>query len=531
MDGKSVVLSKEILDSILERAADEVFVLNPDGSIKYVNHSTLARRNFTLDEMLQLRVWDWNTFVTEDSWKRRWESLIKIQRARFETRHIDKHGKSFPVDIQAHYIRFGESEYCVCFVNDISELAEKVFELGRKHEELAEAKRKADDAVNELKSLHDRRSLLFATVAHELRTPIAAISMFCSDESDESWIEARAHIKTLTRDLLHTLDDMRRLTRDSHRREVTFESFTLASLLESVRLSVSAYITRFNLAFNVRMADGLLDAGNCHLYGDLYRLKVVLANLVKNACVHSGGSSIRIEVDTIEAADNSINLRFAVADDGKGIPDEEVDSLFSPFERGKADADGSGLGLNIARSWIEELGGTLENVPSAKGARFEVKIELKRAAQLRPSDSEPISSTTLSEAVPQTDPSKLSVLFVEDDLMIQMVGTKLLSKLFGKVEIAGDGLQAVAKLESQNFDLVLTDYFMPNMNGLELIRQLRSTGYKGVIYACSAATLGSEFDDLVSAGANDVFSKPLTMNKLMACLENDAEIFRQAAVV
>ena len=68
-------LSREVLDTVLDLAADEVFLLRPDGSLKYANQSTLIRRGFSMDEMLAKAVWDWNSFVTESSWQRRWESL------------------------------------------------------------------------------------------------------------------------------------------------------------------------------------------------------------------------------------------------------------------------------------------------------------------------------------------------------------------------------------------------------------------------------------------------------------------------
>lgn len=523
-----MVLTRQILDSVLERAADEVFLLNPDGSVRYVNQSTLDRRRFSREEMMRMHVWDWNTFVTEDSWKRRWESLLKLKRARFETRHLDKDGTSFPVDIQAHYLSFDEGEFCVCFANDISELAEKVYELGKKHRELAEAKDRADAALAALQDLQDRRSLLFATIAHELRTPISAISMLCSDDSAESWAEARVHIQSLSRDLLHTLDDMRRLTRDNYRREVTSESFTLTQLLESVQLSVSAYITRYQMVLEFDLAEEL-SSSNVELFGDLYRLKIVLSNLMKNACVHSGGNHIRLSVTALQISADAYELSFKVEDNGRGIPAEQIETLFSPYARGATDADGSGLGLHIARSWIQELGGSLHNIPTDAGAAFEICIELKALAKTLPEPQAGADSLCANDTKGDFSPDEiahLSVLFVEDDRMIQMVGKKLLSKIFDRVEVASDGVQAVDKLSKSEFDLVLTDYFMPNMSGLELIRQLRSSGYEGVIYACSAATLGDELDDLVEAGANDVFSKPLSLNKLMACLANDANSFR-----
>lgn len=519
-------LSKKILDSVLELAADEVFLLNPDGSLQYVNRSTLARRGFSLDEMLNMAVWDWNAFVTETSWKKRWESLKQIKSARFETRHLDKSGESFPVDVQAHYLFFDDREYCICFVNDLSELAEKVNKLDKRHTELAVAKARANEALKSLKNLRERRSLLFATIAHELRTPISAISMLSSDDGAESWLDARNQVHQFARDLLHTLDDIRRLTQDNHTREVTSEQFNLQNLFESVQLSVSAYITRYSM--NMLVTDfNNENPSEIWLYGDLYRLKIVLSNLVKNACVHSGGDEVNIGVSRVETANGDQKLTFTVTDNGRGIPPGQVDQLFSPYARGATEADGSGLGLHIARSWIEELGGTLRSIPSDIGSVFELMVTVKSASR-QSGGGRDSGSPEIEPPGTLIDASHLSVLFVEDDTIIQMVGKKLLSKMFATVDIASDGVQALNQLQQNNYDVVLTDYFMPNINGLDLIRELRTTGYDGVIYACTAASLGTELNDLVNAGANDVFTKPLTLNKLMSCLVNDADHFQRA---
>ena len=515
-------LPRKLLDDILEKAADEVFLLNPDGSVCYVNQSTLYRRGFSREEMMRMSVWDWNVFVTENSWERRWQSLTSMNLARFETRHVDKNGNSFPVDVQAHYLRFADKEYCLCFVNDISELVEKIGELDQKNQELIEAKQRGDEALDALKNLESQRTLFFATVAHELRTPISAISMLCSDDSADSWAEARVHIQSLSRDLLHILDDMRRLTRDKHQREITEELFTLHQLLESLKLLTSAYVTKYQMGLEF-VVSGREKVSSVELKGDLYRLKIVLTNLVKNACLHSGGNHIRIDVNVQSTDDNDYELNFKVSDNGRGIPPDQIDALFRPYSRGETDADGSGLGLHIARSWMQELGGDLRTVSSDVGAVFEICISLKGSvSQLIESK---VDHTCASVGISPDDVSKLSVLFVEDDLMIQMVGKKLLSNMFAKVEVASDGLQALERMKESEFDLILTDYFMPNMNGLDLIRHLRGSGYEGVIYACSAATLGEELDQLSEAGANDVLSKPMTLNKLMDCMQNDAEIF------
>jgi CheY-like chemotaxis protein/anti-sigma regulatory factor (Ser/Thr protein kinase) len=305
------------------------------------------------------------------------------------------------------------------------------------------------------------------------------------------------------------------------------EQFNLQNLFDSVQLSVSAYITRYGMNMQVTLTDND-NPNEIWLYGDLYRLKIVLSNLVKNACVHSGGDKVNISVSRVESANGDQQLTFTVTDNGRGIPTDQVDELFSPYARGTTDADGSGLGLHIARSWIEELGGTLRYIPSDIGAIFELLVTLKSSSAQSVDGFSGSGNNDNDASRAAVDTSQLSVLFVEDDTMIQMVGKKLLSKMFAQVDTASDGVQALNQLRQRHYDLVLTDYFMPNMNGLELIQELRSTGYEGVLYACTAASLGTELNDLMNAGANDVFTKPLTLNKLMACLANDADLIQRA---
>ena len=509
-------LPRALLEVALEHAADEVFLMRADGSVRYVNKATLQRRGFTMDQMLGLSVWEWNEFVTAESWKRRWKSLLEIKKARFESVHIDSAGNRFPVDIQARLIEFQDTYYCLCFVNSLSEQYQTINYLEHRNERLIEMNARADMAVTTLEAAARNKELLFGTIAHELRTPIASIAMMANESDTADWRDAQSGIQRLSRDLLHTLDDMRRLTREGHQRAVETETFTLAELAHALELAVSAYTSQNGVALSLNFADPKLPP-TTQLRTDLYRLRVVLANLIKNACIHSESDEVEVSFTTQA---NQLSIR--VIDRGVGIPHKHREAIFEPYARGDTSVDGSGLGLHIARSWIAEIGGSLHLVDRPLGTCFEVELPLTTLV----SESTELEDSGTAATEEAMDFSQLRILFVEDDPTLRLISETMLGRITSNLVICEDGAAALEALAfaKEGFDLVITDYFMPNMNGFELCLQLRSSGFTGPIYGCTAATLGDEIAQLEIAGANHVFAKPLTRKALLSRLEHDAHL-------
>lgn len=519
-------LPKSLLSITMEHAADEVFLLRPDGSVAFASRSTLARRGFSIEQLYKMHVWEWNAFVTEASWARRWESLKKLKKTRFETVHRDSSGETFKVDIQAYLIDINAAPYCLCFVNDLSKLAQRVDEMSERENKLLIAQAQADIAIKTLEESQDKKELIFATIAHELRTPVASIAMLATESTTEEWTHARADVVRLTRQLLHSIDDMRRLTREGHKRNVQSERFKLGELLHSVSLAVSAYSTKTRTKIDVTLDDHRLH-NDLAVSADLYRVRVILTNIIKNACTHSGSDRVSVSVSrTTGTESDQPTLCFNVRDWGRGISPDQIEQLFAPYTRGDTEAEGSGLGLHIAREWIEEIGGNIEYQAADPGSIFTLHIPCDL-----PDFGNESQQTEAGNKPKPTQIKPLDILFVEDERVLRMVSEKMLRTLGHNVTLARDGTQGLDEFRKQHFDLVITDYFMPDLDGLGLISALREEGFTGPIYGCTAATLGDEFDAMLDTGADYVFSKPLTGHALTDRLMEEEKLMQTGKVI
>ena len=646
-------LDSEFCLVALELAADEVFLLNEDGYAIFVNQSTCDRLGYTRDQLLSMHVWEWNVYVTEESWRRRWEWIQKNDFATFESMHRDANGHPFPVELKVHRVNYKGLNTILCFVHDLTELKNqqrqlsdtaqrltfvlkgtglglwdrdlksnhmviderwaailgyvpdeiephynswlsrvhpddkecvqlaitahlvgetpyysqilrmqhrdghwlyihdrgqlvevdqdgtplrfagtiedvtarieleqtaemRLNQLEHHQQQILQEKERAEQAVKDLEEANRRKALVYGTIAHELRTPISAISMMSSEDTEGQWSDHQTEIRSICRDLIHTLDDMRMLVNPDIKRAVRYEQFRLSELNASIATAVSAFSALKNIEYRPQI-DVPSEYRESLFESDMYRLKVVLSNLVKNACLHSQGSYVHMAVN-LEIHQGKEHLCWRIFDDGKGLSEEQAESLFLPYQRGKTEAEGTGLGLYIARSWMEEIGGHLEFVPRSRGAEFKVLLPLEEIAIQ--DETEPlleIDQQLLTDIRQRI--SGMRLLLVEDELTLRLIGSQMMKKLVAHVDVAENGRKGWEMLKSGDYDLLLTDYFMPEMNGVELIKKAKESGFEGVIFGVTAATLGEQTAHMLEAGAHQVFPKPLNASLFMDQLE------------
>lgn len=358
----------------------------------------------------------------------------------------------------------------------------------------------------------ERQSRLFAIIGHELRTPVATLQMMLAEQGIYQLEPFGKQIRDTMQHTLSVLDDLRSVTQPQLR--VNQES------------SVSPYE---QLEQTLSSLTGLLEAHNirphflsnpdaqtrCQL--DHQSLRQMITNLIKNAAIHSGATDIWLTLEAESESDERINLRISLSDNGKGIPESEIETLFEPFRRGDTQADGTGLGLHICRDLAQRMGGTLTYERSAQGgAKFNFNANFKIAEDVETPDApEPQKPSQLLNG--------MRVLYAEDQKTLQMLTTALLKKQGAHVVVANDGAEALALFETQDFDFVLTDIMMPNLDGYGLTQALRETGYRNKIIGLTAATIGLETDQLLAAGADATLSKPVDINKLVGLVTATAD--------
>ena len=380
--------------------------------------------------------------------------------------------------------------------------------LSRQQSARVKAESAAEIALGELTEKNARQQQLFAIIGHELRTPAAAIKMVLDQE--RSYLKEMKSSSTLygTVDhLLDVLDDMRTVIQPD---SAAFGEVEAVSLHETIERAVVHHerLTQ-NTSLKVHLKLDQVPDQMVRLNARL--LRQIIVNMVKNCALHAEAHSLVIEFCATEGQSNQFCISFE--DDGVGIAEEHRDHLFDAFARGDTKADGTGLGLHLSRKFArEQLGGDLIfEVGKFEGARFVLTFMAEKVSveALEQDSAEQITPVSLRN---------MHVLLAEDNKVIAELTKTQLKKAGARVVHAVNGREAMREVRDQLFDLVLTDLFMPEMNGDELTRRLRNSGYHGPIVGVTAASVGDEMDTMKKAGADFVLPKPLLINDLQNIL-------------
>lgn len=357
-----------------------------------------------------------------------------------------------------------------------------------------------------LAEARQREEHLLAVASHELRTPVAILTMLVEDmKSGSSWDEIGISMESTVRRLTGIMENLRAQTDGPGRGEI----FTLAEiglqLLETFNSSATGLRLRLEQSQN---AETLLQ-------GAPVRIIVALSKLVHNAIVHSQGSEVVIASFLTLEENGSATVTWTIRDNGKGIAPDIRERLFIAFGgEGTGDAT-TGLGLYYARKSIGMIGGKLwldEAVTS--GTCFVMTHPVRPVRDAEPDEEE--KRTKMAEnTIPY--PSK-SALLVEDNKLVGELTANRLRKLFGTVVWVENGTDALDRFRAAPQSIIFVDQLLPGMTGAELVEQIRHISATVPIIGITASTLGSECERLEAAGVNIAIEKPLSFDqtKLLA---------------
>ena len=252
------------------------------------------------------------------------------------------------------------------------------------------------------------------------------------------------------------------------------------------------------------------------LLGDEVRLKQVLKNLVGNAIRFTGKGMVSITVSCIDKKEGKATIHFSIKDTGIGISDEGKEKIFLPYQQLHETTRGVGLGLTISRQLVALMGGEL-NVKSelGKGSTFYFSINFETKGY----DSKELTGEPLK--LDFTDLQGLKVLVVEDDKGSRLLMQTILSNHKIRVECAENGKEAIEKVASTSYDVVLMDMQLPELSGYEatkIIRQEMQLSGLPLIAITASAIVGDE-QECLAAGADDYISKPISADDLLSTIK------------
>lgn len=370
------------------------------------------------------------------------------------------------------------------------------------------------------------KSEFLANMSHEIRTPMNGILgtmqlLGMTALSDEQ----RQYVDTALksgRSLLTIINDILDFSKiEAGKIEIRNEIFAPREVINSLIASFQTMIKTPEIALVSRIDDEVPDL----IVADQIRFRQILTNLVGNAVKFTNNGEIAINVRMKDQPKgNKTTLQCTVTDTGIGLPQHSDKELFEPFSQFESSFrrkyKGTGLGLSIVRQLVKLMGGTITiSNRSQRGTQVVFEIEAGFAPPLAPPASKPIPPCKHAKNVTQQH-----ILLVEDDLINQQILRSVLEKLGHSVTIAHNGRQALQTLLTKEYDCVLMDIQMPEMDGFEATRRIRSQQeYSKIaqipIIALTAFAMTGDKEQCLQAGMNHYLSKPVDIHALEEILQ------------
>ncbi len=372
--------------------------------------------------------------------------------------------------------------------------------------------------LREAKDLAEKAALMkenfLANMSHEIRTPLNSIIGFTNlletSPLNKEQVEYLKAINTASRNLLTIVNDILDISK-IEAGMLQFEKipFSITALVESIKTMLQPTVFDKQLDLDVRIDSNLPSV----VLGDPTRLTQVLLNLTSNAIKFTEKGKIQIEIKCLRRQEERAWIQLTVKDSGIGISADVLPHIFERFRQESSfttrQYGGSGLGLNIVHSLVDMQGGQISvtSIPKV-GSTFTVEIPYEVAEEEILEESTPLSSQDNAS-------HNISVLIVEDNPMNQKLATAVLGRMGYRSEVAENGIKALEKLKAKKYDLILMDIQMPEMDGYETTRQIRTVLKLEVpIVAMTAHALVGEREHCLQVGMNDFVSKPFQMNDL-----------------
>jgi len=364
------------------------------------------------------------------------------------------------------------------------------------------------------------KSAFLANISHEIRTPMNGILGFSEllrtpdlpPDAMNRYIHIIEQSGARLLNIINNILDISKI--EAGQMQVTLSDTNVNEQIEYIYSFFKPEVEQKGLQF---LCKNTLPASKAILKTDREKIYVILSNLVKNAIKYTNAGAIEFGVST---GSTNKTIEFYVKDTGAGIPEDRQEAIFERFIQAdisdKKALQGAGLGLSIAKAYIEMLGGTIRvESEVGKGSAFYFTIPCNASQQ-----EENVDDTILLAGEKSNHVSNLKILIGEDDegsaILISMV-VKNISRELINVCTGTEVVEVCRK--TPDIDLVLLDIKMPEMNGYEASRQIRQFNKDVIIIAQTAYALAGDREKAIEAGCNDYVSKPIRKEKLMEVVQ------------
>ncbi|MBK5214395.1 MAG: PAS domain S-box protein, partial [Flavobacteriaceae bacterium] len=496
------------LSHAIEQSPVSVYITDLNGNMEYVNPKTLKISGYTKEELIgkNPRVFSsgekpkkeyqqlWSTILSGNNWHGEFHNKRKNGELYWESASIS------PIFNNKHEI-----------INYVA-IKEDITELKQFIEDLKITKEKAEES--------DRlKSAFLANMSHEIRTPMNGILGFTSlllepdlsDETKDAYIQI---IHQSGERMLNTVTDIVEISK------IEAGLITVSNKEIDLNETVNVLVRFFQpesekkgLKLSIEM---LLPDVKKHLLTDRSKLDSIITNLIKNAIKYTDSGTIMVG-----CRQKGSEVEFYVKDTGIGIPAHRQEAVFNRFEQAYITAtrtfEGSGLGLAIAKSYVEMLGGKIR-VESKEGLGSIFYFTLPIKSKIEPIAKEiPVAKPA---ELMRSGMKKLKIILADDDEIALQYLELALADIAEEIVQANTGPKVVELCrEHPDFDLILMDIKMPEMNGYKATRRIREFNSKVIIIAQTAYAMSGDSEIAIKAGCNDYIPKPIKKDELLALIQ------------
>ena len=495
------------LSSAVEQSPAIIVITDLEGGIEYVNQKFIEVTGYSFEEAIgnNPRILKSGEKPKEE-YQELWETIKSGKSWNGEFHNKKKNGELYweSASISPIIDKYGNKKYFLAIKEDITEKKEMM-------NDLVIAKERAEES--------DRlKSAFLANMSHEIRTPMNGILGFSellkepglTGEKRHKYIEIIEKSGERMLNIVQEIIDISKI--ESGQMEVKCKETHINKLLESILdlEKPDADVKGINLSLK-----NILPAKETIVKTDNEKLYSILTNLVKNAIKYTDKGSIKFGFKNL-----GNYLEFYVKDTGIGIPPDRQEAVFERFIQADIPdiqaRQGAGLGLAIAKAFVEMLGGKIwVESEEGKGSTFYFTIKFHSGSEsntITKNDGRILKEDKIS--------GKFKVLVVDDDEVSRELISIMLKNFDKEIIEAASGLEAVETcLNNADIDLILMDIKMPDMNGYEATRQIRQFNKDVVIIAQTSFALTGDKEKAIGIGCNDYITKPINKSELEALIK------------